>query len=209
MKVYNVHLLTLVIALSSAVELIEALDTVCLDRFNDLSFADPASCSSFYMCQRGKAIRRECSNGLYFDPKIQSCNLPGLIRCFNGDRGGGELKPVAATTVKPLTTTCITTTTKPATTTKKPKAVTANVTPAPIVVYEEMPAGLDVRRFSQDCRGVEDGEYLTDPRHCRRYYMCQNNRAKRHNCPRNEWFDRETKTCQNRDDVLNCPSRRN
>ncbi|XP_041566604.1 uncharacterized protein LOC108134832 isoform X2 [Drosophila elegans] len=159
------------------------------------------------MCQRGKAIRRECSSGLYFDPKIQSCNLPGLIRCFNGDRGGGELRPVpaAATTVGPLTTTCITTTSKPPTTTKKPKAVT----PAPSDVYEEMPIGLDVLRSSQDCRGVEDGEYLTDPRHCRRYYICQKNRAKRHNCPRNEWFDRETKTCQNRDDVFNCPSRRN
>ncbi|XP_016962555.1 uncharacterized protein LOC108032989 [Drosophila biarmipes] len=222
MKVGNVTHLTLVILLSSAVPLATALNTICENRFNDLSFADPASCSSFYVCQRGNAVRRECSNGLYFDPKIQTCNLPGLVKCFNGERGvallGGGTpnqtqKAVAATTARPLQTTTLcpptTTTGHHIETTKKAKIVSAT-TKSPI----EEAAGdhkirIDVLRSSRDCRGVDDGVYLTDPRHCRRYYMCLRNRAKRHSCPPKQWFNRELLICQDQAEVLNCPSNRN
>ncbi|XP_037726217.1 protein obstructor-E [Drosophila subpulchrella] len=234
MKVCNVTHLTLVILLSSAVPLISALNTICENRFNDLSFADPASCSSFYVCQRGNAIRRECSNGLYFDPKIQSCNLPGLVKCFNGERGvallgagkinltqaldpNGNPKAVAATTAA-TTTIC-----PPTTTTKDPKMVSVT-TKSPgsakesndsdtirpsVPVSLEAKIRIDVLRSSRDCRDISDGVYLTDPQHCRRYYMCRKNRPKRHNCPRNQWFNRELLICQDRDEVLNCPSNRN
>ncbi|XP_016942111.2 peritrophin-44 [Drosophila suzukii] len=228
MKVCNVTHLTLVILLSAAVPFVSALNTICENRFNDLSFADPASCSSFYVCQRGNAIRRECSNGLYFDPKIQSCNLPGLVKCFNGERGVallgpgkinqsqtldpyGNPKAVAATTVA-TTTIC-----PPTTTTKNPKMVSVT-TKSPgsakesndsVPVVLEAKIRIDVLRSSRDCRDISDGVYLTDPQHCRRYYKCRKNRPKRHNCPRNQWFNRELLICQDRDEVLNCPSNRN
>ncbi|KAH8354851.1 hypothetical protein KR084_011915, partial [Drosophila pseudotakahashii] len=215
----NEHHLTLVILLlSSVVPLISAQNASCANRFNDLSFADPVSCSSFYVCQRGKAIRRECSEGLYFDPKIQSCNLQGLIKCFNGDRSvsivvknkvsvpDGSAKATAVA-VASLTTT----TGPPTTTTQRPKQLLIP-TESPIIDHNNDNATkirIDVLRSSRDCRDISDGVYLTDPRHCRRYYMCSRNRARRHNCPRNEWFDRELLICRSQDEVLNCPSNRN
>ncbi|XP_017082003.1 uncharacterized protein LOC108115194 [Drosophila eugracilis] len=248
MNVGNLHLVTLVVLLYSAVPLIKALTTICADIFNDLSFADPASCSSFYVCQRGKAIRRECSNGLYFDPKIQSCNLPGLIKCFNGDRGVTLLGPtqVNQTSVLPdgkakdevpVTTYCPPTTASPPKKIQKvhkekaiipttPKSINIKKSKVPIrhnmdnedddndnheIIEVAQPPveRIDVLRSSRDCRGIEDGVYLTDPRHCRRFYMCRKNRARRHNCPANQWFDRETKACANRTEVSNCPANRN
>ncbi|XP_039496761.1 protein obstructor-E [Drosophila santomea] len=234
MQIWNAHHICLVILVSSAVPLIGALSsTVCADRFTGLSFADPASCSSFYVCQRGNAIRRECSSGLYYDPKIQTCNLPGLIKCFNGDRGVALLpevkrngtalpdgKPKEVATTTPPHTTAPHTTAVPllVVTTKNPKMA---ATAIPIsqddasdadgahAVTQDTPHGMDVLRSSRDCRGIADGEYLADPKHCRRFYMCHKNRPKRHNCPRNHWFDRETKSCQVREKVLNCPSNRN
>ncbi|XP_033169115.1 uncharacterized protein LOC117146748 [Drosophila mauritiana] len=230
MKVWIAQHLFVVILVSSAVPLTDALgSTVCADRFNGLSFADPASCSSFFVCQRGNAVRRECSNGLFYDPKIQTCNLPGLVKCFNGDRGGAVLGDVKAnvtlvpdgkakeeaTATTTQTTTCPpTTTVTPAVTTKKSKLMLdaedaddahsmLHVTPYPLSNR------IDVLRSQRDCRGINDGEYLTDPKHCRRFYMCHKNRVKRHNCPRNQWFDRETKSCQDRELVLNCPVNRN
>ncbi|XP_044250872.2 peritrophin-44, partial [Drosophila takahashii] len=211
------HLTLVILLLCSVVPLISAQNAVCANRFNDLSFADPVSCSSFYVCQRGKAVRRECSEGLYFDPKIQACNLQGLIKCFNGDRSvtymvgnrssvpDGSAKATAVTTASE-TTTCPPETT---TTTQKPKQLLIE---SPIMdrnLSNGTKIIVDVLRSSRDCRDISDGVYLTDPRHCRRYYMCTRNRARRHNCPRKEWFDRELLICRSQDEVLNCPSNRN
>ncbi|XP_017050936.1 uncharacterized protein LOC108094710 [Drosophila ficusphila] len=247
-----VNLLTLVIVLSSAVTFIEAArNTTCSDQFNDLAFADPLSCSSFYVCLRGKAIRRECSNGLYFDQKIQSCNLPGLTKCFNGDRSGGSLKGNTANQTAASndeesnsrdvekakdevnevttcsTTICVTTPGNKvkdavaklrrriqqlgsnSTNSSSPNDPSTVIIREIIFVTEEPPQGLSIFKSTRDCRDLTDGVYLVDPNHCRRYYICTKNRAKRHKCPKKQWFDRESRACRDQDQVLNCPSGRN
>lgn len=59
-----------------------------------------------------------------------------------------------------------------------------------------------------DCTSVSDGTFMVDGRHCRRYYVCSNGRAKRLRCSISQWFDRETLTCRDRQLVTNCPINR-
>ncbi|KRF79089.1 uncharacterized protein Dvir_GJ10070 [Drosophila virilis] len=328
MRVYNLLLLTLVITLSALAASGEAQKPDCTEHINGLSFADPISCSSFYVCLRGRALRRECAHGLYFDPRTQICNLPSLVECRNGDRSSAivsghdheghlaassgkapcettpkppcdkpkltttppcEKTPISppqaettpcttttsttpctttssttttttttttstttTTTTTPCTTTpcttttttkhipttpCITTTTACKTTTKEPctstrppctttvapcttttPPCTTTTTPcttkkptnrAEEVVKPIISNSAEALSSVRDCQGLEDGTFFTNTRHCRRFYVCRNNRARHQLCPAGQWFDRELKVCRNRREVTNCAASRN
>lgn len=58
------------------------------------------------------------------------------------------------------------------------------------------------------CTDQADGTFMTDTRHCRRYYICQSGRARRLRCSITQWFDRATASCRERSLVTNCPSNR-
>lgn len=58
------------------------------------------------------------------------------------------------------------------------------------------------------CTNQADGTFMTDTRHCRRYYICQSGRARRLRCSLTQWFDRATASCRDRSLVTNCPSNR-
>ncbi|XP_030078624.1 integumentary mucin A.1-like [Drosophila hydei] len=354
MRVYNLLLLTFVTALAALAASGEAHIPDCTDHINGLSFADPISCSSFYVCLRGRALRRECSHGLSFDPRTQICNLPSLVECHNGDRSSfivsghdhdghlaapGGKAPCETTTPKPpcnktkptspppctktttpsektpipsetstpcetptqttpktttavpstaapvtektttektttektttvktttektpstttkttttKTTTTKTTTTSTTTTTAKPPCTRTEppcTTTEPPCTTTEPPCsttkppcsttkppcttteppctttvGFEAIRVIEtvisepaetlvslrDCQGHEDGTFFTNARHCRRFYVCRNNRARHQNCPAGQWFDRELKVCRNRLEVTNCAAGRN
>ncbi|KRF98214.1 uncharacterized protein Dwil_GK28235, partial [Drosophila willistoni] len=92
MRAYNLLVLTFVTVLLSFTGCSNGNPQPdCREHHNGLSFADPGSCSSFYVCLRGRTLRQECATGLVFDPKTQSCNLPILVQCINGDRSGAFL----------------------------------------------------------------------------------------------------------------------
>ncbi|XP_019893591.2 uncharacterized protein LOC109613332 [Musca domestica] len=59
-----------------------------------------------------------------------------------------------------------------------------------------------------DCLSLPNGVFLTDSRHCGRYYICQNGRVTSQRCPISQWFDRENLICRNRNLVTNCPVNR-
>ncbi|KAH8419065.1 hypothetical protein KR222_003290, partial [Zaprionus bogoriensis] len=231
----NLLLLTLVIAVSSLAAYSEAYQPDCTEHINGISFADPASCSSFYVCLRGRALRRECGHGLFFDPKTQICNLPSLVECFNGDRsssvvsghghGGHQSAPggkaPCETTPKPpcnkpetptpapppRPTPCTTTASSESSTTTFPPATVASKVKSSKKKVDVIPAEALVSL--RDCQGLEDGTFLTNSRHCRRFYVCRNNRARTQLCPAGQWFDRELKTCRSRFEVTNCLIGRN
>ncbi|XP_017856419.1 PREDICTED: uncharacterized protein LOC108609198 [Drosophila arizonae] len=145
MRVYNLLLLTFVTALASLAASGEAHIPDCTDHINGLSFADPISCSSFYVCLRGRALRRECGHGLYFDPRTQICNLPRLVECHNGDRSGSIVtgdahddhlaapggKAPCETTPKPPCTKTAPTAPPPCTKTSTPSAESPSETTTP------------------------------------------------------------------------------
>ncbi|KAH8312754.1 hypothetical protein KR044_012669, partial [Drosophila immigrans] len=223
----NLLVLTLVIALSALTASSQAHQPDCSDHINGLSFADPVSCSSYYICLRGRALRRECGHGLFFDPRTQICNLPRLVECHNGDR-----TPCVTTTKEPCTTPttpCTTTkepcTTTPCTTTKEPCTTTPCTTTAapctttpcatsenPIIVKivdKVVSSPAEALVSLRDCQGIEDGTIFTNARHCRRFYVCRNNRVRHQVCPGGQWFDRELKICRNQREVTNCFAGRN
>lgn len=111
-----------------------------------------------------------------------------------------------AETTTTETTTTETTTTE--TTTKKscmPTTSSCTTEPTPILMRPDV---LTLIR-SSDCSSLDDGTILVDANHCRRYYICTSGRAKRHRCPSNHWYDRETLNCRLRNLVDNCPANRN
>ncbi|XP_068150273.1 uncharacterized protein [Drosophila tropicalis] len=186
---------------------------ICGDYHHGLSFADPLGCSGFYVCLRGQLLRHECSIGLVFDPKTQSCNLPFLVQCFNGDRSGAFLsghqlennrnpvvdlpyeKPAAPPQPcdkPPPPTPC----------NKPPPAL--STTPPPFILSTVAPL-----ISPKDCIGLQDGTLFADAKHCRCFYVCRHNHAKRQSCPPGQWFDREIKACRIRSDVKNCLANRN
>ncbi|KQS30401.1 uncharacterized protein Dere_GG19504 [Drosophila erecta] len=117
----------------------------------------------------------------------------------------------------PCTTTCTPPCTPPCTTTCTPPCLTT-----PSADKEEdnsqgnekpsepaAPINAKVLISRHDCRGQDDGTFLADVRHCRRYYVCNRQRSRRQNCPTGFWFDRELKACRLASLVGNCDAMRN
>lgn len=71
---------------------------------------------------------------------------------------------------------------------------------------KDAPTDIENLQSSDDCLDQVDGTILSDSRHCRRFYVCQNQRVTRFRCSIGQWFDRETRTCQDRSLVANCPA---
>ena len=42
---------------------------------------DPDDCSKYYQCTPSRPEPHQCSDGLFFDPKINVCNWPDLVEC--------------------------------------------------------------------------------------------------------------------------------
>ncbi|EDX10127.1 GD12778 [Drosophila simulans] len=53
----------------------------CKSLRNGAYVRDPKSCSRFYVCANGRAIPRQCPQGLHFDIKSNFCNYPILVQC--------------------------------------------------------------------------------------------------------------------------------
>ena len=109
------------------------------------------------------------------------------------------------------TTTTDTTTTDTTTTTT---TVSSNNNPCPT---DPVPENLTILtnqypliyRKSSDCSYLKSGTILVDAHHCRRYYVCNVNRAIRLRCSTNEWYDRQKLKCRHRSLVRNCLPNRN
>ncbi|KRF98306.1 uncharacterized protein Dwil_GK15034 [Drosophila willistoni] len=128
-----------------------------------------------------------------------------VLLSFTGCSGAllSEHRPGNNGHVSPPTTT----TTAPCKETTTPSCETTPGTPSNTI---EDPAALaEILTSRHDCRGIQDGTLYGDRRHCRRFYVCRNNRSRRQICPNGEWFDRQLQTCQPRGQVTNCIGNRN
>ncbi|XP_061391747.1 mucin-2-like [Musca vetustissima] len=123
-------------------------------------------------------------------PPIKNC--PSIIKCTT------KCPPVIKCPPCPPITKCPTTTT---TCLPIPEHLITDPTPEHL-----KPANTLVSL--NDCASLPDNVFLTDARHCRRFYICQRGRTKRQHCSLSQWFDRETLTCRDRKLVTNCPAKR-
>ncbi|XP_005187040.3 uncharacterized protein LOC101891419 [Musca domestica] len=60
-----------------------------------------------------------------------------------------------------------------------------------------------------DCASLADNTILLDLKHCRRYYVCTNRRAKRVRCSIGQWYDKDAHSCRPRAEVTNCVANKN
>lgn len=79
-------------------------NSLCAIDFTGL-IPHPMYCQFCYLCDDGVAYLRECPSGLYFNPRLESCDLPQNVpECVGGTR-----PPTGSTTPVPTTTTTTTT----------------------------------------------------------------------------------------------------
>lgn len=47
-------------------------------------YPDPGNCSSYYICSFGIPLHKNCSKGLYFSIRLQTCDWPANVQCEQG-----------------------------------------------------------------------------------------------------------------------------
>uniref|UniRef100_A0A1I8M268 Chitin-binding type-2 domain-containing protein n=1 Tax=Musca domestica TaxID=7370 RepID=A0A1I8M268_MUSDO len=124
----------------------------------------------------------------------------------NGNGGSGNGSGCnGIVTQPPPTTTCSTTTTCPTTTQSSSDSGNYNGNGG----RNNANVRLNYLMSYNDCASLADNTILLDLKHCRRYYVCTNRRAKRVRCSIGQWYDKDAHSCRPRAEVTNCVANKN
>lgn len=141
-------------------------------------YADPNSCTHYFICVGGKNFGVDCATGLHFNPVTKYCDWPANAHCQPGQVNAG-------TTARP-TTTQRPYTTHPFiffTTTQRPLPTTHAQT--------ILNLGASANAF---CQNKADGLYR-DPSNCGQFYQCDMNLGFHEPCPPGLVFNEALAEC--------------
>lgn len=167
----------------------ESLGNICLGRWNGDQVANPSDCSSFYVCDYGQPKLFKCLENLLYDPVQRVCNWAYLVTC--GVPGSEQHVPILPN--PPYYP-------QPQQPELEPPGYNPGVTHAPqypTYSYPPHPPIVDVPEYSETdeffpglveslanvfhCTNP-DFYFAPHPRHCGRYFICENYRIHDHQC---------------------------
>ena len=59
-----------------------SLDFSCPTQFGH--YRDTSNCAAYYICTFGQSLHKNCSTGLYFSERLQTCDWPTNVPCERG-----------------------------------------------------------------------------------------------------------------------------
>lgn len=60
----------------------DSLDFSCPTQFGH--YRDTSNCAAYYICTFGQSLHKNCSTGLYFSERLQTCDWPTNVPCERG-----------------------------------------------------------------------------------------------------------------------------
>ncbi|WAQ95300.1 CHIA-like protein [Mya arenaria] len=176
----------------------------CRNKF-DGYYANPTSCSMYYICAARMTFRTDCHPGLLFNTQTLFCDFPDHVVCNaqpNNQPTSAPYQPPVQHTNPPTTRAPIPTTTKP-TTTQQPWAPTTTKAYVPPTTNNNNnnnnpPGPVDF------CKGKNDGFYK-DPQNCAYFYQCSFEHGYHEPCPSGTYFSEALQGCDWAANVPSCP----
>ncbi|XP_052761892.1 chitotriosidase-1-like [Mya arenaria] len=177
----------------------------CRNKF-DGYYANPTSCSMYYICAARMTFRTDCHPGLLFNTQTLFCDFPDHVVCNaqpnNQQPTSAPYQPPVQHTNPPTTRAPIPTTTKP-TTTQQPWAPTTTKAYVPPTTNNNNnnnnpPGPVDF------CKGKNDGFYK-DPQNCAYFYQCSFEHGYHEPCPSGTYFSEALQGCDWAANVPSCP----
>lgn len=59
-----------------------SLDFTCPTQFGH--YRDTSNCAAYFICTFGQVLHKNCSTGLYFSERLQTCDWPTNVPCERG-----------------------------------------------------------------------------------------------------------------------------
>jgi len=170
------------------------MDDICGPEYSG-NVAHPIYCAFFYFCVSGTSSLRECPNGLYYNPRTQTCDFQENVpECDEGTR-----PPTSTGSTTAATTTSTTPETpepEPTITHSPPTASTSTSTttrPTTTSPSEGLTCPPGQTRF------------YPYPKDCTRYYFCQDGVFSGvRSCTSGLWFNFDLQACRTPWDAV-CP----
>jgi len=179
----------------------------CAGRINDF-YADPYSCSSFYICAAQNAFKVDCARGLLFNPAVKHCDWAYNVVCQ------AQQQPATnppAVTYGPVVTNRPVYTNPPVT---QPPPTYAPVTYAPVTqqpiqkpIYPATAAPQGpIQQAPVQCGKTQTGIF-PHPTECHKYVQCSMGRRFEMTCPSSLVYNPSLGSCDFQVNVPSCFNR--